>query len=118
MAQDDTKASEDLNLDAARADLADALDGAALGNDVPPGDPEPDLVKVGSGGLTIELRLNGETIPLAGKDVNQLAREEFQPFVEAQRLEIENGAADDAIRNALSKPGPGKALARVRAVEN
>lgn len=101
---------------AARRDLAEAIDGAEphAANERA-ADPDG-LAKVDNEGLSFELRLNGETIPLDGKDVNDLAPDAFRPFLERQRLAVEAGELDDAIRSALAKDGPGKALVRVRAI--
>ena len=105
-----------VDLDAARADLVAALDGAEPHRDNIAADGPDGLAKVGDEGLALELRLNGATIPLDGKDVNDLAPGDFKAFIDRQKLAIEDGSLDDAIARALATPGPGKALARVRAI--
>ena len=104
------------DLENARAELIAAIDGAEphLANEraeAPDG-----LAKVSNDGLSFELRLNGETIPLDGNDINELAPDDFKPFLERQKLCVEKGELDAIIVQAIAKPGPGKALARVRAL--
>lgn len=100
---------------AARADLIAAIEGAEPERANIEAEPDG-LAKIGSGGLSFELRLNGETIQLDGKDVNDLAPDDFKPFLDRQKLAIEGGDFDEAITRALAMDGPGKALARVRSL--
>lgn len=103
---------------AARADLIAALEGAGLEPGEDGTDPAEPLAKVGGRGVSLELRLNGETIPLDGRDVNELAPDAHQPFLHQQVVRIEAGELDAAIGRAMQADGPGKALARVRALDN
>ena len=104
------------DLETARTALIAAIDGAEPERaNRSAGEPDG-LAKVGSKGLSFELRLNGETIPLEGQDVNDLAADDFKPFLDRQKLAVEGGALDDRITQAIAKAGPGKALARVRAL--
>ncbi len=101
-----------LTLERAREKLVDALHGAE-----PEDKAESDgLAKVGQGGLTLELRLNGQTIALAGNPVNERSADDFKQFVDDQRHAIENGDLDDQIEAAIAEPGTGKVVLRVRAV--
>lgn len=104
-----------LDLDGARAALIAALDGAAPHRSDAGADGS--LVKPGEQGYSVELRLNGETITLDGKDVNALAIDDFTAFLDRQRQAVDAGALDDQITRALATPGPGKALIRVRAID-
>ena len=117
MTDDDTQDGAIHDLDQARTELAAVLEGAEPDDANKAAEAPDGLAKVGGGGLSIELRLNGATIPLEGDDVSHVDRADFRAFLDRQRLAIESGALDDAITRALATPGPGKALVRVRALE-
>lgn len=130
MAQEDTFASGDANgraggndpanygLEQARADVVEAIETQGLQPSAEDAEGHDDLVKVGNAGLSFELRFNGQTIALDGKDVNVLTQDGYQDFLKRQKLAAEAGEFDDQIREALGHDGPMKALARVRAVDD
>ncbi|WP_174285172.1 hypothetical protein [Sphingomonas bacterium] len=113
---DDADGGVGHDLTAARAELIAAIEGAEPGRSNFPAEGSDGLAKVDGEGLSFELRLNGETIRLDGREVNDIAPDDFKSFLDRQRLAVENGDFDEAITRALATPGPGKALARVRAI--
>lgn len=96
----------------ARRDLVEAIEGSGATSE----DGDPPLVKPGDGSFTFELRFNGAPVPLDGSEVNELAPDDFHPFLERHRLAAEAGDFDTLLSAELAKGGPAKASARVRAV--
>lgn len=101
------------DLDEARRALVEALQGAGLPQ---PTDGIHDHITVDGRALSLELRYNGETIALDGRDETVLPGDAFEDFVKRQAHAVEQGDLDDAIRATLKPDGTGKATARVRGV--
>ncbi|MEZ0495360.1 hypothetical protein [Sphingomonas sp. IW22] len=103
-------------IEQARAEIVQAIEEAGLQHrDDSPEDPAK-VIKAPDG-LSVEVRYNGTTIPLAGNEINEMQRDAFQPFLKEQKLAVEQGRFDDVIERALASDGPEKTVVRVRALD-